>query len=202
MTTWVAIAAVALAALSLVLFVLALRRLLSRQAEVTVTMLRRYDERLATFAQSLNDALTTFQSPAPLGALDLADDPEPMVRALELARNGPRPTGRSRSSRAGTGRRSSRPSACRSRRQPHRPDGLPGLPRRPRDRGGVLRRPGGARGAGFRQGRASSCRSSATRRHRVFSGCSPATGSAGSARRTSTRSRAWSASHGRRSLGR
>ena len=86
MTTWVAIAAVALAALSLVLFVLALRRLLSRQAEVTVTMLRRYDERLATFAQSLNDALTTFQSPAPLGALDLADDPEPMVRALELAR--------------------------------------------------------------------------------------------------------------------
>ena len=86
MTSWVAIAAVALAALSLVLFVLALRRLLLRQAEVTVTMLRRYDERLATFAQSLNDALTTFQSPASLGALDLADDPEPMVRALELAR--------------------------------------------------------------------------------------------------------------------
>ena len=86
MTTWFAIAAVALAALSLVLFVLALRRLLARQAEVTVTMLRRYDERLATFAQTLNDALTAFQSPAPLGALDLADDPEPMVRALELAR--------------------------------------------------------------------------------------------------------------------
>ncbi len=86
MTTWFAIAAVALAALSLVLFVLALRRLLARQAEVTVTMLRRYDERLATFAQTLNDALTAFQSPTPLGALDLADDPEPMVRALELAR--------------------------------------------------------------------------------------------------------------------
>ena len=86
MTTWLAVAAIGLAALSLVLFVLALRRLLSRQAEVTVTMLRRYDERLATFAQTLNDAMVAFQTPAPLGALDLADDPEPMVRALELAR--------------------------------------------------------------------------------------------------------------------
>jgi diguanylate cyclase (GGDEF)-like protein len=85
-TTWLAVAAIGLAALSLVLFVLALRRLLSRQAEVTVTMLRRYDERLATFAQTLNDAMVAFQTPAPLGALDLADDPEPMVRALELAR--------------------------------------------------------------------------------------------------------------------
>ena len=86
MTTWLAVAAIGLAALSLVLFVLALRRLLSRQAEVTVTMLRRYDERLATFAQTLNDAMVAFQTPTPLGALDLADDPEPMVRALELAR--------------------------------------------------------------------------------------------------------------------
>jgi diguanylate cyclase (GGDEF)-like protein len=85
-TIWLAVAAIGLAALSLVLFVLALRRLLSRQAEVTVTMLRRYDERLATFAQTLNDAMVAFQTPAPLGALDLADDPEPMVRALELAR--------------------------------------------------------------------------------------------------------------------
>jgi diguanylate cyclase (GGDEF)-like protein len=85
-TTWLAVAAIGLAALSLVLFVLALRRLLSRQAEVTVTMLRRYDERLATFAQTLNDAMVAFQTPTPLGALDLADDPEPMVRALELAR--------------------------------------------------------------------------------------------------------------------
>lgn len=86
MTTWLAVAAIGLAALSLVLFVLALRRLLARQAEVTVTMLRRYDERLATFAQTLNDAMVAFQTPTPLGALDLADDPEPMVRALELAR--------------------------------------------------------------------------------------------------------------------
>lgn len=86
MNQWLAVAALGLAALSLVLFVLAIRRLLTRQEEVTVTMLRRFDERLATFAQTLNDALTTIQSPSPVGALDLADDPEPMVRALELAR--------------------------------------------------------------------------------------------------------------------
>lgn len=86
MTLELGIAAVALAAVSLLLFVLAIRRLLVRQAEVTVTMLRRYDERLATFAQTLNDALVSFQESRPLAALDLADDPEPMVRALELAR--------------------------------------------------------------------------------------------------------------------
>ena len=86
MHQWLAVAALGQAALSLLLFVLAIRRLLTRQEEVTVTMLRRFDERLATFAQTLNDALTTIQSPSPVGALDLADDPEPMVRALELAR--------------------------------------------------------------------------------------------------------------------
>ena len=86
MTLELGIAAVALAAVSLLLFVLAIRRLLVRQAEVTVTMLRRYDERLATFAQTLNDALVAFQESRPLAALDLADDPEPMVRALEVAR--------------------------------------------------------------------------------------------------------------------
>ncbi len=86
MTVELGIAAVTLAAVSLVLFVLAIRRLLIRQAEVTVTMLRRYDERLATFAQTLNDALTAFQDARPLATLDFADDPEPMVRALEIAR--------------------------------------------------------------------------------------------------------------------
>ena len=62
-TTQLTVAAVVLAALSFVLFVLAIRRLLTRQADVTVTMLRRYDERLATFAQTLNDAIATFQAP-------------------------------------------------------------------------------------------------------------------------------------------
>ncbi len=85
MGTGLAIAAIALAVASLLLFVLAIRRLLSRQAEVTVTMLRRYDERLAEFAQTLNDALTAQAQPA-RGALDLGDDPEPMMRTLEVAR--------------------------------------------------------------------------------------------------------------------
>lgn len=86
-TTWLAIAAVALAAVSLLLFVLALRRVLSRQADVTATMLRRYDDRLAAFAQTLSDALAAFQATPTLAAADLGDDPEPMLRTLELARD-------------------------------------------------------------------------------------------------------------------
>jgi diguanylate cyclase (GGDEF)-like protein len=82
----IAIAALSLAAISLLLFVLAVRRLLARQAEVTVTMLRRYDERLAAFAQTLNDTLSAVQNARLLGAFDLEDDPEPMMRTLELAR--------------------------------------------------------------------------------------------------------------------
>jgi diguanylate cyclase (GGDEF)-like protein len=92
-TTELAIAAVALAAVSLLLFVFAIRRLLSRQAEVTVTMLRRYDERLGTFAQTLNDAIAAFQTPPPLAAPALEDDPEPMMRTLELARERTRADG-------------------------------------------------------------------------------------------------------------
>ena len=92
-TTELAIAAAALAGVSLVLFVLALRRLLSRQAEVTVTMLRRYDERLATFAQTLNDAIAGFQAPPALASPSLEDDPEPMLRTLELARERTRADG-------------------------------------------------------------------------------------------------------------
>jgi len=84
--TELAIAAVALAAVSLLLFVLAIRRLYMRQADVTVTMLRRYDDRLAEFAQTLNDALTAIQRTPALAALELEDDPEPMMRTLEVAR--------------------------------------------------------------------------------------------------------------------
>lgn len=86
MTTSIALVALVLAALSIVLFALALRRLLLRQADVTETMLRRYDDRLAGFAQTLNDALASIQSLRPPATLELEDDPEPMVRALELAR--------------------------------------------------------------------------------------------------------------------
>ena len=52
MNTTVALAALALGAISLTLFVVSLRRLLNRQSEVVVTMLQRYDDRLATFAQA------------------------------------------------------------------------------------------------------------------------------------------------------
>jgi diguanylate cyclase (GGDEF)-like protein len=86
MRSELAIAAVVLATVSLILFVLAIRRLLTRQAEVTVTMLRRYDDRLAEFAQTLNDAMTAIQRTPTLAALDLDDDPEPMMRTLEVAR--------------------------------------------------------------------------------------------------------------------
>jgi diguanylate cyclase (GGDEF)-like protein len=86
MTAWIAVAAIALAALSIALFVIALRRLLARDAEITATMLRRYDDRLAGFAQTLNDALASFQASRPTATLELEDDPEPMVRALEMAR--------------------------------------------------------------------------------------------------------------------
>lgn len=86
MTPWVALAALVLAAAAVVLFVVALRRLLVRQAELTAAMLQRYDDRLAGFAQTLNDALAALQGARSVTALELDDDPEPMVRTLELAR--------------------------------------------------------------------------------------------------------------------
>ena len=46
-------------------------------------MLQRYDDRLATFAQSLNDALTSLPAHA-TPSLDLGDDSEPVLRTLEL----------------------------------------------------------------------------------------------------------------------
>jgi len=86
MTPWIALAALLLATLAVVLFVLALRRMLVRQNELTAAMLHRYDDRLAGFAQTLSDALASLQSARPVATLELDDDPEPMVRALELAR--------------------------------------------------------------------------------------------------------------------
>ena len=54
-----------LGTISVLLFLLALRSLLARQSvlverqtEVVVTMLRRFDDRLGTFAQTLNDTLS------------------------------------------------------------------------------------------------------------------------------------------------
>lgn len=86
-------ASVALAAASLMLFVVAIRRLVERQTELVATMLHRYDERLAGFAQTLNDVLTAPR----VGALEsgqtssLAAAPDDghgtVLRTLELARD-------------------------------------------------------------------------------------------------------------------
>jgi diguanylate cyclase (GGDEF)-like protein len=84
MNTGLALAALALGGVSLTLFVLALRRHLNRQSDVVVSMLQRYDDRLATFAQSLNDALTSLPAHT-TPSLDLGNDSEPVLRTLELA---------------------------------------------------------------------------------------------------------------------
>jgi diguanylate cyclase (GGDEF)-like protein len=57
MTLAIYVGAVGLGLLSLVLFLLAFRRVLGRQEEIVTGMLYRYDNRLAEFAQTLNDAL-------------------------------------------------------------------------------------------------------------------------------------------------
>jgi diguanylate cyclase (GGDEF)-like protein len=94
MTIAIYAAAAALGVVCILLFVLAVRRLLARQEEVIATMLVRYDNRLAEFAQTLNDALS-----APLPARILAAIAEPeapmsqaslehgdVMRLLEVAR--------------------------------------------------------------------------------------------------------------------
>ncbi len=57
--------------------------LLERQTDVVATMLGRYDDRLGTFAQTLNDALTAMPARDP--ASFAGGDSEPVMRALELA---------------------------------------------------------------------------------------------------------------------
>jgi diguanylate cyclase (GGDEF)-like protein len=84
-----------LGALCLSLFVLAIRRMLTRQEEVVSTMLERYDHRLAEFAQTLSDALNQ-TLPARITAAISGTPPESpalespdhssVVRVLELAR--------------------------------------------------------------------------------------------------------------------
>ena len=88
MTIAIYAASVALATLCIVLFFVAARRLLTRQEEIVTTMLRRYDDRLAEFAQALNDALNR---PQPAAAL-LSEEParaipeHGVMRLLEVAK--------------------------------------------------------------------------------------------------------------------
>jgi len=84
MTTGIAVAALALGAIAVGLFSLSLRRSLTRQTTVVETMLRRYDDRLATFAQTLNDTMSAL--PARQSSdFGVGEDSEPMMRALEIA---------------------------------------------------------------------------------------------------------------------
>jgi diguanylate cyclase (GGDEF)-like protein len=89
--------AVALGALCLMLFVLAIKRTLARQEEVVSTMLERYDYRLAEFAQTLSDALNqtlparitaaiSGTTPTESSAALESPDHSGVVRVLELAR--------------------------------------------------------------------------------------------------------------------
>ena len=87
--------ALALGVLCLALFVLAIRRMLTREQQVVSTMLERYDHRLAEFAQTLSDALnqtlpariTAAISGAPVETPSIAaPDHSNVVRVLELAR--------------------------------------------------------------------------------------------------------------------
>ena len=84
---------VALAMLCIGLFFVATRRLLGRQEQIVVTMLRRYDDRLGEFAQTLNDALYRQPPPSPALASEPVVAPTPaaipehgVMRVLELAR--------------------------------------------------------------------------------------------------------------------
>ena len=84
---------VALALLCIGLFFVAARRLLGRQEQIVVTMLRRYDDRLGEFAQTLNDALNREPPPSavqpPLEPVRSPTDAIPehgVMRVLELAR--------------------------------------------------------------------------------------------------------------------
>ena len=88
MTIAVYAASVALATSCIVLFFVPVRRLLGRQEEIVATMLRRYDDRLAEFAQTLNDAVNRPQ-PAPALAAEEEARAIPehgVMRLLELAK--------------------------------------------------------------------------------------------------------------------
>jgi diguanylate cyclase (GGDEF)-like protein len=94
MTIAIYAAAAALGVVCIFLFVLAVQRLLTRQEEVIETMLVRYDNRLAEFAQTLNDALSQPLPSRILAAIAAPEAPasQPgvehgeVMRLLEVAR--------------------------------------------------------------------------------------------------------------------
>ena len=103
MTIAIFAAAVALGGLCVALLFLAARRILGRQEQVVTAMLTRYDDRLADFAQTLNDALNQTLPGAITAAISGAQaTPElpehGVMRLLEIARERTPPTRRSPSS--------------------------------------------------------------------------------------------------------
>jgi diguanylate cyclase (GGDEF)-like protein len=88
MSQWIYAASVALALVAIGLFLIGARRLLRRETELVASMLSRYDERLAEFAQTLNDALS---APRPGEVEPFANEPDSLdthstlLRMLELA---------------------------------------------------------------------------------------------------------------------
>jgi diguanylate cyclase (GGDEF)-like protein len=83
-------ASVALALAAIGFFLFGVRRLLRRETELVASMLSRYDERLAAFAQTLNDALSS-PRPGEIEAQqnepDALDTHSTLLRMLELAAN-------------------------------------------------------------------------------------------------------------------
>jgi diguanylate cyclase (GGDEF)-like protein len=93
MTIAIYAASVALALTCILLFFVAARRLLGHQEQIVVTVLRRYDDRLAQFAQALNDGLARIQQLQqqsqrliPTEAAVAAVPEHGVMRLLELAR--------------------------------------------------------------------------------------------------------------------
>ena len=90
MTIAIYVASVALGILCICLFLIAVRRLMGRHEEIITTMLRRYDDRLAEFAQTLNDALAAPLperiSAAISGAPAREISDHGVLRLLEIAR--------------------------------------------------------------------------------------------------------------------
>jgi diguanylate cyclase (GGDEF)-like protein len=94
MTIAIYATSVALALVCIGLFFVAARRLLGRQEQIVLAMLRRYDDRLGEFAQALNDGLSRQPAPAPeelpsdsvvsLSTTSISE--HGVMRVLELAR--------------------------------------------------------------------------------------------------------------------
>ena len=90
MTIAIYAASGALGVLCICLFLVAVRRLMGRQEEIITAMLRRYDDRLAAFAQTLNDglaqALPERISAAITGGPSRELNDHGVLRLLEVAR--------------------------------------------------------------------------------------------------------------------